>query len=177
MKNLWLFSIVGLLFLQACNSSKMGQRVKMPFSGSKYQSNNLWFRGVGVGESSNLDIARSKATLEAKRIIASGVRTRMQGITDEYQQEVGVGNAADLKDRFEQLTRELVNQDISDLRVKDSKIYLKDGKYTVYVAMESRRRLLFKNLERLAKNDARFSNNKPMIQIIEKEVSRLEALE
>jgi hypothetical protein len=43
--------------------------VKMPFTGSKYESNNRFFRGTGSGVSVKQNIARSKADLDAKRVV------------------------------------------------------------------------------------------------------------
>ena len=60
------------LIVSACkSSSKMyGEKVKEPFTGSKYESNNRFFRAVGKGVSMKDNIARKKADVDAKSILA-----------------------------------------------------------------------------------------------------------
>ena len=45
-----------------------GEKVSMPFTGNKYETNNRFFRGTGTGVSTNQSIARSKADLDAKSV-------------------------------------------------------------------------------------------------------------
>ena len=52
----------------------MGEKVKEPFSGNKYESNNRYFRAVGKGQSSRDNIAEGKADIEAKRELAQQVQ-------------------------------------------------------------------------------------------------------
>jgi len=48
MKTTISIAILMILALASCNSNKfLGTKVKEPFSGEKYESNNRYFRGVG----------------------------------------------------------------------------------------------------------------------------------
>ena len=63
-RNLSLLAMVlTMLATPACKStsSTAGTKVKQPFSGGKYESDNRWFRGTGQGVSIKQNIARSKA--------------------------------------------------------------------------------------------------------------------
>ena len=51
--------LLGMLSLPACNSME-GTKVKTPFDGKKYMSDARHFRAVGMGQSSNLTIAKTK---------------------------------------------------------------------------------------------------------------------
>ena len=57
-----------LLFIIGCSQSPMGKKVREPFRGNAYESNNRFFRATGKGESSQDNIARGKADIEAKSI-------------------------------------------------------------------------------------------------------------
>jgi hypothetical protein len=54
----------------ACSSSVLGKKVREPFQGNAYESNNRFWRGTGKGSSSQDNIARSKADLDAKAQLA-----------------------------------------------------------------------------------------------------------
>ena len=54
--------LVAISLFVACGSaSPAGSKVKQPFSGSTYESNNRFFRGTGQGVSAKQNIARGKA--------------------------------------------------------------------------------------------------------------------
>jgi hypothetical protein len=79
MKNIFFLALTAFLLLTACSSNKfLGSKVKEPFTGEKYESNNRYFRGVGKGESKDQNISESKCKLmqlslvnvsELKRVI------------------------------------------------------------------------------------------------------------
>ena len=46
------------------------------------------FRGVGMGQSANLNIAKSKAELESRKVIAQQVRTNLKVVSDAYASEL-----------------------------------------------------------------------------------------
>src|SRR5690606_35287984 len=78
-------------------------KVKQPFTGNKYESNNAWFRGTGQGTSVKQNIARGKADLDAKNQIAAQVGTNMRAVTDQYLAQTDNANAADVADKFQSL--------------------------------------------------------------------------
>jgi hypothetical protein len=55
-----------VLIAAACSSGVLGKKVKEPFQGNAYESNNRFWRGTGKGSSSQDNIARSKADIDAK---------------------------------------------------------------------------------------------------------------
>ena len=80
-----LFAIAGLMVLASCGgTSPMGEKVKEPFSGSKYESDKRYFRSVGKGQSMDDNIAKNKADLQAKKELAQQVQTTLKVVTDQY---------------------------------------------------------------------------------------------
>src|SRR5258707_15358714 len=104
-----LFLIAIVAILSSCGSSIFGSKVKEPFRGGAYESNNRFFRATGKGESSSDNVARSKADVEAKGILAGQVNTNLKQVSDQYlgqtQNERGTHEA----DKFQSLGREVVN--------------------------------------------------------------------
>ncbi|MCO5273275.1 MAG: hypothetical protein M9954_16560, partial [Cyclobacteriaceae bacterium] len=79
MKYLQLFLIGTIALLSSC-ASPFGKKVREPFRGSAYESNNRWFRGTGRGESSQENIALGKADIAAKAQLAGQVNTTMKQV-------------------------------------------------------------------------------------------------
>src|SRR5260221_14780963 len=111
-----IYSLFVVLILCSCGSIPFGQRVKEPFRGSAYESNNRFFRGTGKGESSSDNIARGKADIEAKTILAGQVNTTMKQVADQYLGQTQNDRAADVADKFQTLSREVMNISLADLR-------------------------------------------------------------
>jgi len=141
MKSMIKFGNLGLILLfsvliVSCGSNQYGDKVKDPFSGSKYESNNRWFRAIGKGESQKDNIAKSKADLAAKTELAGQVETTVKQVADQYLGEVGMGGATEITDKFASLSRQVMNTTIADLRKFDEEKFYDsdDDKYTVFIA-------------------------------------------
>ncbi|MCU0397834.1 MAG: hypothetical protein MUC73_06995 [Cyclobacteriaceae bacterium] len=118
--------IVLLAFIASCSSGVLGKKVKEPFQGSAYESNNRFWRGTGKGVSSQDNIARNKADLDAKAQLAGQVNTTMKQVADQYLGETGNERAADVADKFQSLVRQVMNTEISDLRKIGEKKYFNE---------------------------------------------------
>ena len=163
--------------LSSCKSKPYGQKVKDPFTGSKYMSNNKWFRAVGKGVSTKDNIARSKADMDAKTILAGQLNTTVKKVTDQYLGQTENENAADVADKFQSLAREVMNTPMADLRKFDEQKYFDGEKYTVFVAYEIKKSAMFKYLKKQAKVSEKLndSERKKIEEIIDEELAKLEA--
>ncbi len=156
MKNAFiLFLAAGIISgFTACSSkSPMGEKVKEPFTGSKYESDNRFFRGTGKGVSIKDNIARGKADLEAKSQLAAQVNTTIKNVSDQYLSQTENANAADVADKFESLTRQVMNTTIADLRKIGEEKYFDaaSSNYSVFVAYEIKKNSMFRFMKKQAK--------------------------
>ena len=149
-----LFAIASLV-LASCGPSPFGQKVKEPFRGNAYESNNRFFRATGKGESSQDNIARGKADIEAKAQLAGQVNTTMKQVADQYLGQTENANAADVADKFQSLVRQLMNTNIADLRKIGEQKYFnkKENKYTVFMAYEIKKNAMFRFMKKQARVD------------------------
>jgi hypothetical protein len=156
------------LILGACSSGILGKKVKEPFRGGAYESNNRFFRGTGKGESSQDNIARSKADLDAKTILAGQVNTTMKQVADQYLGQTSNEGAADVADKFQSLVRQVMNTDMADLRKIGEEKYFnqKENKYTVFMAYEIKKNAMFRFMKKQAKVDEKISERQR--EVIEK---------
>ncbi len=144
------------LMLASCGSkSPMGEKVKEPFSGSNYESNNRYFRAVGKGVSIKDNIARGKADIDAKNMLAGQVSTTMRNVTDQYLGQTENANAAEVADKFQSLSRQVIDTNLADLRKIGEEKYLKGTDYTVYIAYEIHKNSMFRFMKKQAKTDAK----------------------
>jgi len=179
MKKIILSLSILMLVGQACNSSKNGlTEIKTPFKGSSYESNRRFFRAVASGESINLETAKSKAMLTANQRMASSVQTEIKNVTENYQNERNAdGNLGDFGERFQQLTREVMATTLIGSNLINEKTFQKTDKtYQVWVAMELRKREMYKQLKQLAKEKNTLSDKekKAIEKMLDKKIEELD---
>lgn len=172
------FSVI-LIAFSGCGSSPFGARVKEPFRGSAYESNNRFFRATGKGESSSDNIARSKADIEAKTILAGQVNTTMKQVADNYLGQRDNERATDVAMKFQSLSREVMNTNLADLRkVGEQKYYdKKQNKYTVFIAYEIKKNAMFRFMKKQAKTDQTIDERQQAIiqKILDEEEKKADA--
>ncbi len=140
--------------IAGCKSTPDGMtEVKTPFKGSKYETNKRFVRAVASGESINLETSKDKAMLSAKQRLASSVQTQIKNVSESYKGERQVdGTIGDFNERFQQLTREVMSQILVEIDVIDEKQYkTKQNSYITWVALEARKRTIYKKLKEQAK--------------------------
>lgn len=166
--------------LVACKgTSPAGTKVKEPFSGSKYESDNRWFRGRGTGVSVKQNIARSKADLDAKNQLAGQVNTNVRAVTDQYLGQTENASAADVADKFQTLVREVMNTEIADLRKVGEETYFNETtkEYTVYVVYEIKKNAMFRFMKKQARTENKVDELtlKTIEEILDKEIEKADA--
>jgi hypothetical protein len=175
-KIIWCLSLVAVL--SSCGPSPFGQKVKEPFQGSAYESNNRFFRGTGKGESSAENIARGKADIEAKTYLASQINTTMKQVADQYLGQTQNDRAADVADKFQTLSREVMNTNIADLRKMGEQKYFdkKQNKYTVFIAYEIKKNAMFRFMKKQAKTNQQIDERQQEViqKILDEELKKTE---
>ncbi|HQV37946.1 MAG: hypothetical protein IPO60_09060 [Flavobacteriales bacterium] len=166
--------------LPACKSSSpAGAKVKMPFTGNKYESNNRFFRGTGSGVSVKQNIARGKADIDAKNQLAAQVKTNIRTVTDQYLGQTENAEATEVADKFQSLVREVMNTEMADLRkVGEETRYNETTKeYTQYVAYEIKKNAMFRFMKKQAKTDDKINDvtRKRIDEILDEEIKKADA--
>jgi hypothetical protein len=179
MKRPEIFLFVAILGIAgACASGTLGKKVNEPFQGNAWESNNRFFRATGKGESSQDNIARGKADIEAKAQLAGQVNTTMKQVADQYLGQTENEGATDVADKFQSLVREVMNTDIADLRKTGEKKYYnaKDNKYTVFIAYEIKKNAMLRYMKKQAKVDEKVNERQRVLieKIIDEELKKAE---
>lgn len=170
-----------IVLLAACSQGPLGKKVREPFRGNAYESNNRFFRASGKGESVKDNIARSKADLDAKAQLAGQVNTTLKQVADQYLGQTGNAEGADVADKFQSLVREVMDTDLADLRKIGEQKYFdeKQRKYTVFIAYEIKKNAMLRFMKKQAKVDKTVNERQRDLieKIIDQEIEKAEAEE
>lgn len=168
---------LSFLFMMSCGSkAHLGEKIKEPFTGSKYESSSRYFRGTGKGISVKDNIARSKADLDAKNQLAAQVSTTMKNVTDQYLGQTENENSADVADKFQSLTRQVMSTGLADLRKIGEEKYHDGTNYSVFVAYEINKNAMFRFMKKQAKTDSKIDKRtlKTMEDILDRQIDETE---
>jgi len=143
-KHMFLFAgaFACALMLASCGGSKkasdssLGKEVNIPCSDEEFHSDAKYFRGTGSGISQDLSTAKSKARLDANTNLSRSINTTLKAVADRYVNERQIGEASEFEQKFEQMSREVVNQQLNNVETPCSKTLQKDGKYNVFTALQ-----------------------------------------
>jgi len=162
--------------MTSCKSSSYGKEIKDPFSSSKYMTDKKHFRASGKGQSSKDNVAEKKADIDAKSDIASQVNVTMKELADAYMSQTENDNSAEVFEKFQSLSREVVNTNLSDLRKVDQKKYFNEERYTVFVLYEINKKQMFKYMKKQAKTQKYVDKKteKLIEDIIDEELSKID---
>src|SRR5688572_25056064 len=162
----------------SCSQKPFGTQVKEPFQGNAYETNARFWRASGKGVSSQDNIAKGKADIDAKAQLAGQVNTTMKQVADQYLGQTENAQAADVADKFQSLVRQVMNTEIADLRkMGEQKFYNdKTKEYTVFIAYEIKKNAMLRFMKRQAKVDKTIDERQRAVieEIIDKEIAKAE---
>lgn len=112
--------------------------IEIPLSGKQFESDRNFFRAKQVGESSDLSTSKKIAEQNAKAELAGNIESLIKRVTDQYTNQRSVDNKKEFENKFEEISREVVSQELRDVKVIGEKLLQKkDGIYQYWIAVES----------------------------------------
>ncbi len=130
--------------------------VQVLCSGPEFFTDNKAFRANNLGESMDQATAKKKAMANARADLASAINTQIKGVIDNYVNSREMNNKEEVAERFEGLTREVLDQKLSGTKTICEKMMKVNatGNYKCYVAIElSAQDLLAAYNDRLSKDE------------------------
>lgn len=154
---------VAALALGACKSKKQATpidkstgavEISVPFSSKEFFSDKEYFRAKSSGNSPDLQAAKKIALQNAKSEMAGLVQTTVKKVTDQYTNQRTISNNTEFNNKFEELAREVTNQELLDVKVIGEKLFQETNKsYTYWVAIEANKQTVLNGIEKgLSKN-------------------------
>jgi hypothetical protein len=186
LQKLWIMAAIVAVVFAGCGgkkkatsvaaSSSMGTEVLIPCSDMEFHSDRTHFRGTGMADGVTMASVRRRANLDANAALAASINRTIKSVSDRYTQDITVGNRNEFAEKFEDMTRSVVDQSINNVSTVCSRVFEKDGKYSVYVAVEVAKDEFLKNLSSSISNDARLRldyDKMKFEQIFNEEMDRL----
>ncbi len=106
-------------------------------TGSKYQSDKNHFRASAIGESLDQMVAKKKAGVNARAELATLITSVVKGTIDNYVNSTEVNNVEQVEERYEGLSREVINQQLSNIKIIcEKQTRTTEKRYKTYLAIE-----------------------------------------
>jgi len=138
--SLCIFSIV---MFTSCSPAKKIEKVEhsqeiiVPLSESRFKSDKEFFRAKQVGTSPDLATSKKIALQNAKAELAGNIKSLIKRVTEQYTNQRTVGNKIEFENKFEELSREVVEFTLTDVKIIDEKVLKeKEGNYSFWVVIE-----------------------------------------
>jgi hypothetical protein len=137
--------------------------ISVPFSEAKFYSDKENFRAKSSGSSPDLQTSKKIALQNAKSEMAGLIQTTIKKVTDQYTKQVTIGNQTEFNNKFEELAREVTNQELVDVKVLGEKLFKEpNNSYTYWIAIEANKQAVLNGI------DKGIANNKKIEQDYDK---------
>lgn len=150
------------LSLVCCKSKKSiskvekSEEVEIPFTSKQYRSNKDFFRARQVGESTDLATSKKIAEQNAKAELAGNIQSVIKSVTDQYTNQRTVEDKVEFENKFEELSRQVVFQDLKEINIIGEKLYRKkDGIYQYWIVVEGSKEMVYNDVLNRINNDAK----------------------
>jgi len=183
--HLLLIPAIAVLTLAGCKSKKTtpvqketgAVEITVPFSTKEYRSDESTFRAKQVGRSSDIATAKKIAFQNARGEMASNINATVKRVTDQYTNQRTVGNTQEFENKFEELSREVVNLEMSNVKEIGEKIFKEtDGSYTYWIAIEADAKTVFDKIDSKISSDAKLKldyDKQKFQQVFDSEMKKL----
>lgn len=134
-------ALLTLTLTTSCGGSKTAtgggmKMIEMPCHGTEFQSDKEHFRFSDFAESTDYSLAKDKAYNRVKTGLAGMISTKVKAMTDNYVKNYVQDGGEEVKNRYESISRQVINQQLNGLRVICEKAGEIDGKYRYFICME-----------------------------------------
>ena len=174
------------LSLSSCKSKKNvtpiekstgAVEISVPFSSKEYYSDKDNFRAKSSGNSVDLQTSKKIAMQNAKSEMAGLIQTTIKKVTDQYTQQRQIGNQQEFNNKFEELAREVTNQQLTDIAVIGEKLFKEpNGTYTYWIAIEANKQVVLNGIEKSVSNQKKLEQDydkKKFEEIFNSEMDKL----
>jgi hypothetical protein len=149
----------------------------VPFSTKEYQSDKELFRSKASGNSMDQTTAKKIALQNAKSEMASLIQTTVKKVTEQYTNQRQIGSTQEFSNKFEEMAREVTNQQLTDVRVIGERVFQEPNKtYTFWVAIEANKETVLNGINKSISSNAKLQQDydrKKFEEIFNQEMDKL----
>ena len=177
---------IALVLAAGCKSKKPVTVAKQeglieittPFDSKEYRSDEENFRSKQSGKSPDLATAKKIAYQNARAEMAANINATVKRVTDQYTNQRTVGNTQEFENKFEELSREVVNLEMSNVKELGQKTFQdpSDKAYIVWIALEANKKGVFDKIDAKISSDSKLKldyDKQKFQQIFDSEMKKL----
>lgn len=131
------------------------ERVTVLCSGPEYRSDSEYFRTNSSADSPNMANSKRMALSNARAELAGQMEVTVRSVIDNYVQDLTIGDMQEFQQRYEGLSREVINQKLTGTRIIcEETTRTSEGRYRTYIAIELSGDEIFEAMdERISRDD------------------------
>jgi hypothetical protein len=167
--NYLLIPAIALMTITSCKSKKAAVtavpvakqegliEISTPFDSKEYRSDEENFRSKQSGKSPDLATAKKIAYQNSRAEMAANINAVVKRVTDQYTNQRTVGNKQEFENKFEELSREVVNLEMSNVKELGQKTFQdpSDKAYIVWIALEANKTGVLDKINQKISSDAK----------------------
>lgn len=147
-----------LIGLSGCKSKQVVPKgeeiVELPCNGPEYFTKKGIIRATASGESQDQMLAKKKAQANSREQLAATLNVTIKSVVDNYYSSKAIDNVEQAKTRFEGLTRQVVDQQLSGVATICEKLTkTKLNTYKCYIAQELNGEELLQGIQKKISGD------------------------
>jgi hypothetical protein len=151
------FIVLAVASVSSCKSKKGtpieketgAKEITVPFSSKEYQSDKDFFRAKASGNSIDMMTAKKIAMQNAKAEMAGLIQSTVKRVTEQYTNQRQIGNTQEFSNKFEEIAREVTNQELVDVKVLGEKILKEtNNSFTYWVAIEANKQTILNGIDK-----------------------------
>lgn len=132
------------------------EAVELPCGGPEYFSQKGIIRATASGESQDQMLAKKKAQANSREQLAATLNVAIKTVVDNYYSSKSIDNVEQAKTRFEGLTRQVVDQQLSGVATICEKFTkTKQNTFKCYLAQELNGEEILKSIQNKISGDAK----------------------
>ena len=149
---LFVLSFVAVLAFTSCGGDKSAtkgrEEIIIPCA-DKGRSDKEFFRASSIGKSQDMATSKDKALMITKQRLASLIGSKIKSVSERYVNEMDAGGATEFNQTFENMTRDVVNQELADIAVTCEKTFeAEGGGYETYIALEVSKDVIYNGIDK-----------------------------
>lgn len=152
--------------------------IAVPFNTKEFQSDKESFRSKASGNSMDLTTSKKIALQNAKSEMAGLIQTTIKKVTEQYTNQRQISSTQEFSNKFEEMAREVTNQELVDVRIIGERIFQEpDKNYTYWVAIEANKQAVLNGIDKGISKNAKLQQDydrKKFEEIFNQEMEKLE---
>ncbi len=153
------------------------KEITVPCQSEGY-SDAMNFRASGMGTSMNMATSKDKALLNAKTRLAGLIESTVKAVTEQYTNEIDVGDKKEFEQSFEQMVRDVTKRTLVEVSITCEKTGKNaKGEFETYLALSVTKDAIYNGVNQGINKDQKLQLKYDQMKFKEKFDEEMEKLD